>query len=197
MNPTKPNIKIVLTTLMLTVFTAFSNASVTISPTGNTNEYAVNFTPFVLTTQGGNDLDWLIFEDFYTFNSTADGVGSGSINLTINGITTSHGFNNASGTFNSTIGALDPSDLLLNITQSGPNNLTANTEITVAINPLDPPTFVSTDVPDFNPTTTVSFYQSGGTLQATNSVTLSTVPEPSSALLIILGLSVLFFRRRR
>ena len=192
--------KIITISSLLAASTVISNAAVVnIAPTANTNEYEVNFDSFVLTTTVAGDLDWLVFEDFFTSNATADGVASGSIDLTIGGITTTHGFNNTSGTFDSTLGGIDPNDLFLNIAAAGPNGLAAGTDITVSISASGLPTFVSSGVPpEVNLTTDVSFYQSGvNGPQITNAVTLSTVPEPSSALLSFIGLSALTLRRRR
>ena len=191
--------KIITISSLLAASTVISNAAVTITPTANTNEYEVNFDPFILTTTIAGNLDWLIFEDFFTTNATADGVGSGTIDLTIGGITTSYGFNNTSGTFDSTLGGIDRNDLFLNIANAGPNGVAAGTEVTVSISASGPPTFVSSGVPpEVNPTTDVSFYQNGANgPQVTNAITLSTVPEPSSALLSFIGLSALALRRRR
>ena len=190
--------KMITISSLLAASTVISNAAVVnITPTGNTNEYEVNFDSFVLTTQVAGNLDWLIFEDFFTSNATADGTGSGTIDLTIEGVTTSFGFNNTSGTFDSTLGGIDRNDLFLNIAAAGPNNVAAGTEVTVSISASGNPTFISTNVPsEFNPTTDVSFYESNGP-QVTNAVTLSTVPEPSSVLLSFIGLSALALRRRR
>jgi len=192
--------KSVILGAFLTVLTGVSHAStIMVEANGIGNQFEINFEPFVLTVTGtnvaDNDLDHLIFSDFFTTGSTADGSAvSGTIDITIDGVTTSHATNSSTGTFNSTNGGLNPNVLFINTAGAGLDDLATGTEIEVSTTGI---IFSSANVPDIaEGPISVGYYGNVGRPLFTSLATVS-VPEPSSGILGIIGLSAMALRRRR
>jgi len=180
--------------------TAANAATVSLLPTGNTNEYEIDFSPITFTriSSSPDDLDWLVFEDFFSTNSNARGrTVSGSVQISLDGAAaTTHAVNtNSTGTFDVVNNGIDPNDLFVNIALNGPNNVAQGTEVTISGADI---IFTSADVPDITSSSIVSatIYQ-GGSVAVTDAVDVSIVPEPSSVVLSMMGFSAMVLRRRR
>ena len=104
------------------ITTSPSNAAVTVTQVGATTQWDINVDPITFTANANaGDFEWLVFEDFFSANSTVAGTYiSGTLSVSVNGGAASSitpAF--ANGTFNTPFGGLDPNDLLINIFGAG------------------------------------------------------------------------------
>lgn len=161
----------------------------------------MTFDAITYTANGAGEFDWLVFEDFFSSNSTAQGAyvaASGTVDYTINGggtVNVTPTF--ANGTFDQTLGPIDANDLLINIAAAG-NRPTPSNGDTVEVSASF--RFTSTDVPAFSTGGTVdaTWYENAGARPASSdTVSVSVVPEPSSSALLGLGGLALILRRRK
>ncbi len=194
--------KTTLTDLALAASVVMSNAALSLTNTSG-NEWEMSFDAISFTANGaGNgDLDWLVFENFFSANSTEQGAyvaASGTLDYTINaGATINVTPTFAQGTFDQTLGGIDANDLFVNIAAAGNRPVPSNGDTVEVLGTFR---FTSIDVPAFTAGGTVdaTWYNNGGTATASsNTIAVAVVPEPSSAALLGLGGLALIMRRRK
>lgn len=177
--------------------TLATHAAVTITQVGATNQWDITFDPITFTTnaEAGN-LAWIVFDDFFARNSTAQGAYvSGTVELAVGAATTaSYTPAFANGTFNQTLGGIRADALLINIATSGLNPA-ASTQIVMSTSGIR---FSSTDVPAMAAgPSSVAIWTNAGTRPVRTDTVLVAIPEPSSTALVgCLGLTLLVRRRR-
>ena len=166
-------------------------------------EWEIQFSPITLTVKsnpGSNNLDWLVFEDFFAANSTDAGneiATPQSISIDVNGGgATSFDVNSSSGTFSIALGGIDQNDLFINIAQVSASASAGDT-VVVTQNGTGV-RFTSTDVPALNTSWNgqVAFWSNTFPMVTENSF-ITPVPEPSTLTLAGLGLFVTASRRKR
>ena len=119
-----------LATLALAAGLALSSttaqAAVSLTQIGATTTWEVSFDPITFTANSNTgQFDWLVFENFYDANSTVQGdyvVGTSSLAYSVDGgptVNVDPVFKN--GSFNQTLGGIDPNDLFLNLAGVGPD----------------------------------------------------------------------------
>ena len=180
----------------LALSSSASQAALSLTQIGATNNWEVSFDPIVFTANSNTgEFDWLVFEDFYDGNSTAQGDfvgGTSTLEYSVDGgptVSVDPVFRN--GTFDIILGGIDPNDLFLNLANVGPNPAAGST-VTISGSFQ----FSSTDVPSFSVTTVnAAFWDNGGTGTIQSDIVSVAVPEPSSSILLALG-GLVFLRRR-
>ena len=169
------------------------------------NLWEIQFSPITLTMKSvpnAGRLDWLVFEDFFAANSTANGEESGvqSISISVNGgAAVSYSVNNPIGTLNFSFGGIDPNDLFINI--AGDNASASALDTVVVTQNGTGVQFISTDVPTLNTSWNgqVAFWNNNS---APNNLALTTensfiLPEPATTALLALGLLSAGYARKR
>ena len=189
--------------------TPSSAASVSLTPLGGAN-YEVTLTPltFTLTSVANNGARYVVIEDFYTSNVTGAGTYiSGNINWSLNGgASVPIAFVTNTGVFGSTVGQVDPNDLLFNFsagyaTATGSPTLSAGDTITVSTTNM---VFSTTSSPLASQPGPFTAYLTtfAGTLVPIASAQVdgsTTVPIPAALPLLVtgvFGLGVVGWRRR-
>lgn len=180
-----------------------SDAAVTIVQQGATDTWDIIFDPITFTANAnGGELDWLVFEDFFAANSALSGASTSSVSIAIGGgAATDYPVNSANGVFNSTLGGIDPNDLLINFAATSLDPAAGQSVVvSMAAGGFQ---FTSTAVPAITaaPNINVAIWSNNSTLgrlEQTDVVQVAVgIPEPAALALSGLGGLALLLRRKR
>ncbi|MDB4440282.1 PEP-CTERM sorting domain-containing protein [bacterium] len=156
--------------------------------------HTITLDPVIFTTVSAGDVEYIIFEDFFSSNNvvSGDSVSSTLIASIDGGPTIALGTNSSTGIFSGTFGELDPNDLFINLDSTIIFAVNVGQKVTISGSAV----FSSASLAALN-----TGVNHTGVLANTDLVALSNatpIPESSSVLLLGAGaISLVFCRRRK